>query len=219
MDRLFFWVSFFLQIGLAYGNVRCDVANLEILRLLNGEPGQISQLGIDSYLVIPKSTASGPIGTLNLDMAYESAAKLGINSNEELQNLILLSRGVFGSEVDSITNLEILVSRLRGAKGKVGVELEDHLEEAFRGKGSFKVSGREFDGVVGNIWYEAKSGNYWSSDYGRQGFQKFKSDMGARFNIAKENGKEYHLISNTPITNEAKEWLIQKGIKFLEILD
>ncbi|MBK7961349.1 MAG: hypothetical protein IPK04_09195 [Bdellovibrionales bacterium] len=131
----------------------------------------------------------------------------------------MLSEKVLGSEVELVDRVEILAHRLRGAKGKVGIEFEEHLVDAFGGRGSFKVSGREFDGEVSGVWYEAKSGNYWSHDYGRKGFQKFKSDMGARLKITGDNSKEYHLISNTPITKEAKEWMIQKGIKFIELLE
>ena len=48
--------------------------------------------------------------------------------------------------------------------------------------------------------------------------EKFKSDMGARLQIAKKNGATYELFSNTPIPNEIKQWLSKKGIRYTELL-
>ncbi len=85
------------------------------------------------------------------------------------------------------------------------------------GKGSFKAGGREFDGAVENIWYEAKSGRYWEN-YAQSGsgFDKFKSDIGERMAIAIKNGATYEIHSNTPIPSHVKEWLTKKGIPFTE---
>lgn len=61
--------------------------------------------------------------------------------------------------------------------------------------------GRDFDGGIKDRWWEAKSGEYWNKimdgKYG--GVEKFKSDMGDRLRIAKENGATYELNSNSPI--------------------
>ncbi len=104
-----------------------------------------------------------------------------------------------------------------GAKGLIGKYFEDFLVKKFGGKGSFKIDGREFDGAVGNRWWEAKSGRYWedivSSD---KGFEKFKSDIGEHLAIAKRNGATFELHSNTPIPQNVKDWLIKKGMQFTE---
>lgn len=107
-----------------------------------------------------------------------------------------------------------------GAKGLVGVDFEDYLTKEVGGSGSFSVEGRDFDGGLGNKWWEAKSGRYWERNcQPGKGFEKFKSDMGSRLRIAKDNGATYELYSNTPIPNHVKEWLTKKGIPFHEILD
>ncbi len=98
-----------------------------------------------------------------------------------------------------------------------GKEFENWLHETYGGQPSFKVSGREFDGAIGNRWYEAKSGRYWkdvtSTD---KGWNKFTSDMGARQRIAQDNGATYELHSNTPIPQNVKNWLDKKGIKYYQ---
>ena len=48
---------------------------------------------------------------------------------------------------------------------------------------------------------------------------KFKPDMGNRLRIATDNEATYELFSNTPIPESIKQWLIQKGITFTELLD
>jgi len=104
-----------------------------------------------------------------------------------------------------------------GAKGLIGKEFEDFLVKTLGGTGSFKMDGREFDGRIGNRWYEAKSGRYWQ-DHAQMGpdFDKFKSDMGHRLSIAKTHGATLELHSNTPIPEHAKAWLTKKGIPFTE---
>lgn len=102
-------------------------------------------------------------------------------------------------------------------KGLIGREFEDYLKRTLGGKGAFKIGGREFDGAIGNRWYEAKSGRYWQkyAQPGR-GFDKFKSDMGARKAIAKQHEATYELHSNSPIPEYVKKWLIEKEIPFTE---
>lgn len=106
------------------------------------------------------------------------------------------------------------------AKGLLGHNFEDYLTENIGGEGSFSVGGRDFDGGVGNRWWEAKSGNYWNMlEEKPNELAKFKSDMGARLKIATENGASYELFSNTPIPESIKEWLTKKGISFTEIFE
>lgn len=99
-----------------------------------------------------------------------------------------------------------------------GKAFEDFLVQKLGGTGSFKVI-REFDGAVGNVWYEAKSGGYWDMLLAsKDQLESFKSGMGHRLKITKENGKIFQLHSNTPIPQEIKEWLAQKNISYVEWL-
>ncbi|MCX7920466.1 MAG: pilus assembly protein [Clostridia bacterium] len=107
------------------------------------------------------------------------------------------------------------------AKGLIGKDFEDFLTKNIGGEGSFSVEGRDFDGGIEingtKRWWEAKSGQYW--DYlnsNPRNVEKFKSDMGHRLKIAKDNGATYELHSNTPIPDNIKEWLRKKGIPFTE---
>lgn len=82
---------------------------------------------------------------------------------------------------------------------------------------AFKAAGREFDGVVGNRWLEAKSGRYWEDIVSSEaGLAKFKSDIGSKLAIARQNGATLEVHSNTPIPSHVKAWLEQKGITYFE---
>ena len=106
------------------------------------------------------------------------------------------------------------------AKGLIGHDFEDYLSKTIGGEGSFSVGGRDFDGGIGNRWWEAKSGNYWSLlEENPNKLTKFQSDMGDRLRIATENGATYEIFSNTPIPESIKQWLTKKGIAFTELLD
>lgn len=71
-----------------------------------------------------------------------------------------------------------------------------------------------------NRWWEAKSGGYWELlENDPSKLEKFKSDMGHRLAIAKENGATYELFSNSPIPESIKIWLDKKGIPYTELLD
>ena len=43
----------------------------------------------------------------------------------------------------------------------IGHDFEDYLTKTIGGEGSFSKGGRDFDGGIGNRWWEAKSGGYW----------------------------------------------------------
>lgn len=80
----------------------------------------------------------------------------------------------------------------------------------------------DFNAAYGNPkkWVEAKSGGYWINQTSTEtGLNKFKSDMGDRLRIAKENGVDYELFSNSSIPENIKTWLDGKGIKYFEILE
>lgn len=99
-------------------------------------------------------------------------------------------------------------------------DFEGYLTKLVGGKGSFSKGGRDFDGGVGNNWWEAKSGRYWRDHTNTEkGLAKFRSDMGDRKRIADDHGATYELFSNSPIPQKAKNYLDKKGIKYTEILD
>ena len=108
------------------------------------------------------------------------------------------------------------------AKGLIGKDFEDYLHEVIGGESKYikgSNAGRDFDGVVGNRWYEAKSGNYWNTLLNdKKVEQNFKRKMVEGLRIAQENGATYELFSNSPIPDSIKEWLTKKGIPFTEIL-
>lgn len=107
----------------------------------------------------------------------------------------------------------------KSAKGLIGKDFEDYLTNEIGGNGSFSMGGRDFDGGIGNRWWEAKSGQYW--DLIMENPKKmdlFKSSMGDRLRIAKDHGATYELFSNTTIPQSIKDWLTKKGIPFTEIL-
>ena len=86
---------------------------------------------------------------------------------------------------------ELIEGGSRSAQGLTGRDFENYLNDTLGGDGSFSVSGREFDGGVGNRWLEAKSGNYWDMlEDNPSMLAKFKSDMGNRLRIATDNGDQ-----------------------------
>ncbi len=97
------------------------------------------------------------------------------------------------------------------AKGLIGKDFEDFLTKKIGGYGSFSIGGRDFDGGLGNRWWEAKSGQYWNMlESNPNNVLKFKSDMGDRLKIAIDNGATYELFSNTSIPQTIKDWLTKK---------
>ena len=143
--------------------------------------------------MVKKNGLAYTAGNISVDIAEMVVAKKSLNSSK--------------------------LSTKPSAKGLLGKEFEDYLTNRFGGKGSFKVDGREFDGGIGNRWWEAKSGNYWKfiEDNPKE-LEKFKTAMGQRLSIAKKNGATYELFSNTPIPDSIKSWLDKKGIQYTEIL-
>ena len=108
------------------------------------------------------------------------------------------------------------------AKGLVGHDFENYLHKVIDGESQYikgSVAGRDFDGVIGNRWYEAKSGNYWNTLLKDKSVElKFKQKMSEGLKIAQEYGATYELFSNSPIPDSIKAWLTKKGISFTEIL-
>ena len=124
------------------------------------------------------------------------------------------------NEAEDVSDAAKFARKGGSAKGLVGYDFEEYLTKEIGGKGSFSVGGREFDGGLGNRWWEAKSGQYWDMlEKNPSKMTKFKSDMGDRLRIAEQNGASYELFSNTPIPDSVKTWLTKKGIVFTEILD
>ena len=99
-----------------------------------------------------------------------------------------------------------------------GKAFEDFLVKKLGGRGSFKVI-REFDGAVGNVWYEAKSGQYWEGLLAsEEKLARFKTTTGDCLRIAKDNGALFEVHSNSPIPQSIKDWLTTKQIPFTEWL-
>lgn len=106
------------------------------------------------------------------------------------------------------------------AKGLYDKDFEDFLTKHLGGNGSFSKGGRDFDGGIGNRWWEAKSGPYWENRLkDPKSIEKFKSDMGSRLKIAKDHGATYELHSNSSIPQIFKDYLNKKGIPYHEWLD
>ena len=155
----------------------------------------------------------------------ENIGKKAINSMEQadgsVAGAVKRAEKIFEGSSDVFD--DAVESTLKGgtsAKGLIGHDFEDYLSKTIGGEGSFSAGGRDFDGGIGNRWWEAKSGDYWSMlEENPSKLAKFKSDMGDRLRIATENGATYELFSNTPIPESIKEWLTKKGISFTELLD
>ncbi len=99
-----------------------------------------------------------------------------------------------------------------------GRSYEQHLQEQLGGRGNFSRQNREFDGAHRTpdgteVWYEAKSGEYWTMLNNNQArMAKFKSTAGSQLRIARENGARFEIISENPIPRNITNWLDAKGI-------
>lgn len=137
-----------------------------------------------------------------------AAEKIGMKGTAEVKSFsdVAIKMGKSGDD---------LADAVKTGTGKSGKEFEQHLAEKLGGEPSFKVTNtrgtREFDGRVGNAWFEAKTG--WED----LDLSKFKSDMGKGLSIATDEGASYHLLTNSPIPGELKDWLSKKGISFAEL--
>ena len=96
-----------------------------------------------------------------------------------------------------------------------GGRFETWLQSELGASGNFKSGGKEFDGKVGNIWIEAKSGNYWAQrPLGSKLLHKFKSDIVDAKGIAESNGGILQIHSDVRLPAHISEYLIRKGIEF-----
>lgn len=86
---------------------------------------------------------------------------------------------------------------------KAGWDYEKRLSYQFGNQGAFRVGGREFDGANGDEWYEAKAGGYWQNVDPEQ----TKNQLGAQAAIARRNGKEFIVYSDSPISDDMKAWM------------
>ncbi|MEV5887297.1 hypothetical protein AB0L74_32395 [Streptomyces sp. NPDC052020] len=100
-----------------------------------------------------------------------------------------------------------------------GRQYEDFLKEKLGGGENFRQGGREFDGTFqengDEIWYEAKSGNFWKkAAEDSRIWIKFTSNIGDARRIAEASGKKFYLISENPIPQNIIEWLTKKGLSW-----
>ena len=182
------------------------VTSNDVIELFKKEGVQeIVDIGDNIATLINPAASLGDKAFAAIDLVIGIDLKAGKNIDTLKSDRLILNKNLNGIPTSG------------GAKGLVGVDFEIYLKALYGGKGSFKQNGREFDGAIGNRWYEAKSGNYWNDITSKtDGLNKFKSDMGARQSIAKVNNASYELHSNVAIPQNIKDWLTQKGIKFYE---
>jgi hypothetical protein len=154
---------------------------------------------------------------------------LGIKPEPKVKNIPIVAAKTAEEEaIEKIVKKKVVNGagnpfKLPSAKGLIGKNFEEFLAKNLPdGESGFMKGGRDFDAVYGNPkkWVEAKSGGYWINQTSSEsGLAKFKSDMGDRLRISKENGVDYELFSNTSIPDNIKTWLNGKGIKYYEILE
>jgi len=94
-----------------------------------------------------------------------------------------------------------------------GKAAEDIVRQKIGGTGAFRAGGREFDTSVGNTWIEIKSG---LADITDQRWAATQSQIGQQFRIASDNAKQFELHIVGEVPQYVKEWLIKKGITFVE---
>ena len=83
----------------------------------------------------------------------------------------------------------------------MGHDFEAYLHQTIGGESQYikgSTAGRDFDGVFGTRWYEAKSGNYWNKLLQDKSIErKFKQKMAEGLKIAQEHGATYELFSKS----------------------
>jgi hypothetical protein len=101
---------------------------------------------------------------------------------------------------------------------EAGALYENVLADKLKSTGSFTKERIEIDGAFDNIWYEAKSGNYWEHTAMRNeaSIAKAKSKFGAADALAKRNGFVYHVYSENIIPQLFKDYFNKKGIIYFE---
>lgn len=148
--------------------------------------------------------------------------KIAINDGIETANKVInvIKENTTDSKAPKNLITQYAKQIAKNAANESGRAFEESLIKRLGGKGSFKIGGREFDGAVGNIWYEAKSGQYWNMiSKNKEKLNKFKSQMGSGLKIAREHGASYELYTNTLIPADIKAWLTMQGIPFKEFLE
>ncbi|MCA1222544.1 WXG100-like domain-containing protein [Streptomyces sp. 8L] len=98
-----------------------------------------------------------------------------------------------------------------------GDAYEKYAQDKLGGDEAFTNGGRQFDGKFPGedgqeTWYEAKSGRYWDRlNDNPADLLKFKSKLGDARRIATESGKNFEVVSENPIPENIKAWLLKKG--------
>jgi hypothetical protein len=165
------------------------------------------ELGIANQVVAPANAYIEAVG-----IGIKTTAEFGPAKAAEIIEVVKANPALVEAE-----GLSGAVRKLNAANQR-GKAFEEFLVKKLGGRGSFKVGGREFDGAVGNIWYEAKSGKAWEKILSsKEEFERFTSSMGQRLRIARDHGATYELFSEVSIPQNIREWLINKNIKFTEL--
>ena len=134
----------------AVGHILGDIFSAKIISTAATFLRQIDALGKMSQEA--KAIAQGIKTAIEDHPAYATAEGIVLKMGNEIKGV--------SSKLSNPKNKALAKSggQIMQENGKA---FEDFLVKKLGGKGSFKAGGREFDGVVRNIWYEAKSGNYW----------------------------------------------------------
>ena len=173
--------------------------------------------------------------TLSKKSANAKKSSPSLSKNQQKMQSQTVGSALSGNTIEEVTKKNLTagnntainkiskIDKIKGEtspKGLIGHAFEDYLTNTIGGNGSFSMGGKDFDGGIGNRFWEAKSGQYWNMlETNPKKLQIFKGDMGNRLRIANDHGATYELFSNTPIPDSIKEWLTKKGIPFTELLD
>ena len=174
----------------------------------NRTPGDVGAGALAAIVSLPKSLVTAKLTEIP-GVVWNGAKSLVQKGGNALTGIKNWWKGA-----DDVTG----VLKGKSPKGLIGKDFEDFLVDKYGGRGGFSVAGRQFDGAVGTRWWEAKSGSYWET-FDQAKFAKFRSDMGHRLRIARDNGATYELHSNVPIPQHVKDYLTKKGIPFFEHLE
>ncbi|MBJ7428015.1 MAG: hypothetical protein JHD28_03530, partial [Bacteroidia bacterium] len=190
-----------LKLETLFGKINCNISDVSYVFGTDGNWHKIPKEW-ESKSFNEAGSIKDILGMVN---SWENANKAyqGVLMGEALQKI--------GESAELAVGLVTLGRGLKdlaykGVSALKGTQYEEYLAKTLKcGRKGFLKGGRDFDGKYLNkagkvSWFEAKSGNFWRDQTSTEaGFAKFRSDMGDRLRIAKENGVEYELFSNSPI--------------------
>ena len=115
--------------------------------------------------------------------------------------------------------LEQRIRQVHGAPAHHSFDFERFLHRELGGKPSFYRDGVEFDGMVYDVWYEAKSGGFWRMlERNQDKAADFQHGMTRRKRIAQAAQRKFVIFTNSPIPATIRGWLKAQEIPFHELL-